>query len=261
MITLKMKGALAFAALLAAVPAASAAVIVNDNFEYASQAAFEAAWPILNAPGGTLDTTRFVSGLQSVNYPTQTVNTTYRNQQIFADVPLPTASDPVTWSYQFYDESPGTVYRQYANLQDTTAPGSNGQLISMGINNNITNASGAGPRYMARVLGVDGGTGAGAYFKLDAVGAPARSQGWHELKAVIGAGTIDFYVDGIFAKNVAGVTARQYDNIRLGSGLSSTSGVNFDDMHLDNNTVPEPASLVLAAVGLALFARRRRTDR
>jgi len=264
--------------------------ILFDNFDgYANQAAYEAAW----APIGTgtpssaeLSTIQALSGLQSIRVPGNTTATASltqsRNRRTFAESGSLSTVSLISFSFDFYDGAPtGSPQRNYANLQDTTAPGSTGQLISLGLNNNQTGANSGGQFYMARILGYtvttspdpDGGPaeagtlGAGAYFKLNDFGVGGRSLGWHNLRVDI---TTDdglstdflFYVDGILAERVSNISTaasfRSYDNIVIGSGLSNgNTEAFFDNMSLVT-TVPEPGALSLAAMGFgALFMIRK----
>jgi hypothetical protein len=272
--------------------AAHGALIVNDNFDgYANQAAFEAAWPAIGttAPqSAVLSTAQSVSAPNSVQVPGTATNNQYRNQQIFTETSTFSSSgnlgigDQLIWSFDYYDSTPaGSPQRNFSNLQDSTAPSSTNQLISMGLNNNQSAANSGGNYYMARILGYDATTGAdpnggpaesvagsGAYFKLNDFGVGLRSAGWHNLKAVMstddGLSTdYAFYVDNQLAELVSNVgtaaSIRSYDNIRIGSGLSNGSTeVFFDNMRLEYVTVPEPAAVVLLGVAAAAFGCLRR---
>jgi hypothetical protein len=283
---------LAAAACLALFAAdATAQVVVNDGFDsYANQAAFEAAWvPIGSAApiSATLSSTQFVSPSNSAHVAGTAANNQQRNRLTFAETGTASTLNRIVFSFDFYDAAPTAApYRQFSNLQDTTAPSATGQLVAMGLNNNQTGANSGGQFYMARILGYtvpttadpDGGPaesvgGAGAFFKLNDFGAGARSLGWHNLKVVIGTDDglstdFEFYVDDVLAERVSNVgTAaqiRSYDNITLGSGLSNGSNeAYFDNMSLVVQPVPEPSAFVfgfaavLGAVTLRRRARRR----
>ena len=115
---------------------------------------------------------------------------------------------------------------------------------------------------MARILGylpatgadLDGGpnetqtansgvNNSGMYFKLNDFGAAGlRSAGWHNLKVVLttddGLSTdYEFYVDNVLAERVSNIgtaaTLRSYDNIRIGSGVSSTQAAYYDNMSVE----------------------------
>jgi hypothetical protein len=252
---------------LAAVPSAKGAILLFDDFDgYADQTAFNAAW--VNAPpssaSGTLSTLQAVSSPNSVNYQTSA----QRNERGFAESGTPSAADPITFSFDFYDTN-GTLspYRQYATIQDGTG-GSSGQLISMGLNNTMTTLGDGGNFYMARILGYDGApgvTGGGTlnFFKLNQGAAPTRSTGWHNLKAIITDTQVTFYVDGILSatENTAVAATRSFDLARLGSGVSSTAQAYFDNISIDNNpvpVVPEPASVAVLTIGGLALTRGRR---
>jgi hypothetical protein len=253
------------AALVAAIsglPAAEAAVIVNDNFDgYANQPAFEATWvPIGGAPSPSalISTEQSVSPTQSAKVPaTGTTTGLHRNRLTFPESGTLAVGDQLVWSFDFYDSITGNPQRNYSNLQDTTGPTGTNQLVSMGLNNNMLSTASGGNFYMARILGFspvaadpDGGpnefiSGANQYFKLNDFGtSPLRSVGWHNLKVVMTtdntAQGIDyaFYVDNILSERVSNVgtsaSIRSYDNIALGSGVSNgTAAAYFDNMYLE----------------------------
>lgn len=235
--------------------ASQAQVLVNDNFDgYADQAAFVTAWPVVGAtPSGALEGTNFVSASRAVYYGL----TAQRNERSFTESGVATATTAISFSFDFYDSSAAlSPYRQYANLQDGAAPTSTGQLISMGLNNNLTSGAEGGNFYMARILGYN----ASAYFKLNDNPALLRTTGWHNLSVVIGNVDFKFYVDGFLAETVpqTGLTLRSYELVRLGSGLSSTGETAFDNVRIEVIQVPEPTALSLAMLGAgALFASRR----
>lgn len=283
----KLAGAAAIVLGAASIGSAAPIIAIDDGFEYADQAAYDAAWPAINAgANATLDSTRAASGSKSVLTPAATTLTTNNNRsrKVFGDIAAPNQNTTVTWSFDFYDSqttaaTTGAPNRNYANLQDTTAPGGTNQLISMGLNNNQTGANSGGQYYMARILGAttaavdpDGGpnesvTGSGIYFKLNDYGVGLRSTGWHNLKVVIssddGLSTdYAFYVDNQLAETVnnvgsAATSFRQFDNITIGSGFSN-GGVDagFDNMYLAS--VPEPTTLAALGAAGALLGRRRR---
>jgi hypothetical protein len=276
---------LAAAAALLGLSSAHAATIVSDSFEYADQAAFEAAWPAIGtvAPlSGELSTAQASSPTKSIRNPGTTTSAQSRNRLTFAETGNVAVNNKLIWSFDFYDvNGTNSPARNFSNLQDTTAPSATNQLIAMGLNNNQTGANSGGQFYMARILGYtvpttadpDGGPaesvgGAGAFFKLNDFGVGARGTGWHNLKAILstddGLSTdYAFYVDGQLAERVSNigtaVSIRSYDNIALGSGLSNASvEVFFDNMKLE--TVPEPAAMAMVFVALgavAAVARRR----
>jgi hypothetical protein len=268
---------LAIASVVAWVaPSAKAAILLSDDFDgYADQAAFDAAWPAVSPqPSGVLSTTQFVSPTNAIfNRSTLTTEGALapRNQRSFAESGTPSASNVISYSYDFYDSNAAaSPYRQYTTLQDSTAPSAAGQLISIGLNNNHTVGSDGGNFYMARILGytptfaspVSGSnpaTASGAYFKLNDNPALVRSTGWHNLKVLISDADLKFYVDNQLAETVANTfTLRSYDVFRLGSGVTSAAEAYYDNVRVENGPVPEAGSLTLFAMSSLWALRRRR---
>jgi hypothetical protein len=247
--------------LLAAAWAASAATIIQDDFEsYADQAAFEAAWPPVSAGNaGTWSNAQAYSPTHSVFFPkTPATKNDFRN---FAET-VATDANPLEYSFRFYDSVVQNA-RNYVQLSDDV-PTTNGQLVAIGNYNATPGATGAQMNryYSARVLGVvGGGTAPGWFLMTDDPNSTTngyRTVGWHEFKMVIKSDVIDFLVDGIVRKaNVpyrSGTGVVSFDRTRLNSGLTSTNDAYIDDVLLQ--TTPEPAAFGLFVLGLGLLRRR-----
>src|SRR3954468_2070740 len=127
---------------------AQGALIVNDSFDtYANQAAFDVVWTPIGTAAPTsavLSSTQSVSSPNSVQVPAEsTTNGKNRNRQSFSETSTLSSSgnlgigDQLTWSFDSYDSnSAAAPYRQFSNLQDSTAPTATNQLVAMGLNNN-----------------------------------------------------------------------------------------------------------------------------
>jgi uncharacterized protein (TIGR03382 family) len=200
---------------------ASAAVLLDDNFDSYDQASFVAAWKRYNCSAGgvactggphtgdaTLVQDQVKSAPNSVFFPTAAdAASAKRHQRSFTQTGVG-LTDKLVFSYDLYDSITGNPQRNFSNLHDqfTDAnaefgPSGTNQLISIGLNNNQLSGASGGNFYMARILGYTvttdpdpdggpaesgGGLGAGAFFKLnDTVDAPLRSVGWHNLKVEI----------------------------------------------------------------------------
>lgn len=236
---------------------AHGATLLFDNFDnYADQAAFAAAWPAQVGTGGTLSTAQAVSGPNSVNFPT----TAQRNARSFAESLSPSSSNVIVFSIDFFDSNAGAApYRQSVSLVDGAGTAS-GQLISLGLNNNLSSSAQGGNFFMARIVGyTPPGQASGDFFKLNDDPLLLRTTGWHNLKVEITDTEFRFFVDGSLAETVPNtVTIRSYDSVRLGSGVTSTNEIFVDNVLVAS--IPEPGAVSLCVLGAAAlwFARIRR---
>jgi hypothetical protein len=143
----------------------------------------------------------------------------------------------------------------------TTASGTLSQLFAIGKHNSVTAPSEvfAVTKYQGRSLS---GSLVG-FFNLNGPGSPNRSIGWHKftVERLADNTTINFYVDDILSRTVTGTTAQSWDTIVIGPGLGTQAGNAWIDgvQVSDGTIIPEPSTLVLAALGLigALTSRRR----
>ena len=266
-------------ALVGASNAASAAILVQDNFEsYPAQpapnATFDAAWPIQTAAtaptGGTAITSFITAGpgtntSKVVSFPANGAGNVGRREQAFTNT-VPTATDAISFSFDFYDAAPTASYRQYAEIYSLNENSANAltQLIAVGENNSATAgiptpggtaATYSTTKYKARVAF---GTG-GGWFNLKTT----RTQGWHNFRVVITGTQIDFLVDGVYDTSFTngGATtgvAEGFDRVRFSSGLSSANGGAFFDNFLVQTVVPEPTSALAMVAGGSMLLRRRR---
>jgi len=243
---------LALAVLLAAASAASAAVIIWDDFEsYADTAALNAVWP---KGVGTDADTYLATGDSGPTSPGQKYvrNTTVaaRRDYTFADLAVG-AGEYLVWAFDYLDTVGATANpRQYGQLLSRDPNGALVELIAMGMYNTVTKPGEVfnGTKYQARIAFAAGQ----GWFNLNA----SRSAGWHRFEARIYPTTIDFYVDG--NPDILGLphNGQFWYQARIGSGLSSAGGqAGYDNYLLE--VVPEPASLLLVLVGGLGLLRRR----
>jgi len=192
-----------------------------------------------------------------------------RNELILGTpTPVLAVGDKLVFSFDFFDVRPDlSPARQFADLRyfnSTTSVYETGtnQLISMGLNNNQSSGQSGGNYYMARVLGYsnplvdpDGGPdealAATNYVKMNdfstgtSLGPGSRGtlqtdQAWHNLKVEISTsnGTSQdykFYVDNVLAEKISnvGTVLRQYNVLRIGSGVSATFDAYYDNIKVE----------------------------
>ena len=218
---------------------AQAAISFSDTFEgYADQAAFEAAWPAFVSTSTTMTTGVFVTtgggaggSTKWVQQPAQAANNQNRNMRNVGESATVSATNLVAFSFDFFDSNAAAApQRNHSNVHDGgVSPVGSGQLVSMGLNNNLSSTADGGNFYMGRILGYkppEAGTvtSTGQFFKLNGAGAPLRSTGWHNLRVVVDNSSFRFYVDGVLSRTVANsFTLRSYETLVLGSGLSNGS--------------------------------------
>ncbi|HSW44162.1 MAG TPA: immunoglobulin domain-containing protein [Phycisphaerae bacterium] len=187
--------------------------IIDDTFDsYANQTAFQTAWPVVGT-SLTLSTTLSYSSPKSLHHAAG--STARQNRRTFTETSGTDAS-PVVLEFRLYDGG-GATGNQWVELRDYS-PVTQKQLIQVGL---YTGQSGT--YYSCRVA-FSPGTG---WVTMNQNGAAQRSTGWHLFKVVLKGTTADFYVDGVLAaanrSYASSVGAVSFEDVRVGSGLSSTS--------------------------------------
>ena len=251
--------------VVALASAASATTIFHDDFEsYASQAAFETAWPRIGATDATVWTTdQAHSPTHSIKALT-TVNLVGGNYHNFGASVGPTDDQPVTAEWWMYYVAGGT--RHYNEMRSYSGgvynSGTLNQLVAIGWNNGTdvkVDPNGVaepfqGTKFQARVT-AGGYFAAGSWFNLNEPNCPNRSAGWHKFDAVMTAHTLKIYVDDVLGRSLTGTGSNSaYDDVVLGSRYTSGGIASYSDDFLVTQT-PEPAALALLALGFVL--RRR----
>ncbi|MEW6251136.1 MAG: hypothetical protein AB1716_10850 [Planctomycetota bacterium] len=238
--------------LVAALAGMASAAIIQDDFEgYGSQQDFEAAWPLTgtNAMAWTADNSH--SPTHSVFSNGDLARRHYRN---FGSAVTPTNEQPLIAEFWMTVPETNNNARQYCEVRGYAGgaynSGALNELYAIGLYNGITNP---GNHFQARVA-----FGGPNWINLDLAGAPTRTPGWHRFTVeMLGAGVINFYVDGTLSGTVTDTSPTPLDDFILGSGLTSNptapQSSYYDDVLVQ--VVPEPAALALLALGFVL--RRR----
>ena len=161
-------------------------------------------------------------------------------------------TDDLDFSFKFYDPAGTTsLARTYGMVYAYSGGWGVGleQILAIGKYNGV-----ATTKYSARVA-----FGGPNWFNLDL--APDRSVGWHEARItgidLGGSAQFDFYVDGILGGSKVVTGTPTFDWIVMGSNLTSSHGMWYDDIVM---AVPEPSTFalsVLGGMGLLWITRRR----
>lgn len=251
-----------FLALVLLPSLCTAATIIDEDFDsYADTAAVGGVWSLSD---GTLDTANG-NPSQSLNHPgtSGSFSGGNTNSLSFAEI-APSGAQVLTFSADIFDDASSANKRTTAGLR--LAAGAN--IIEMGMYNSP-------PYYAYRVvLFGSAAPGAGGWVAFDNLvddgGQPINNeplQGWHRFVAEITDSQINFSLDLNSDGNINATATESimlnaaggFDIVRLGgpSDLSSAGGgVKFDNVSL--TLVPEPASAMLALLGLVGLATRRK---
>ena len=247
------------AVLLTASVASTYGMILDEPFNYADNAALQAAWNgFLVNPTYTLDTA-FGNGEPSYQMPSPAANFQGRLARNLGGDFNGTDAQPLQFSVVMYLPADGALTawngaRHYIELRgyagDAYGSGGLENIISLGLNNTSGDTY-SNLYFQARIfLG-------GEWYTLDAnPAAPQRSTGWHTLMAEIDSTTIDFYIDGVLAETHNRANAFGFDNVVLGSDLTANGHTVWVD-NVKVEIVPEPLSVFLLGAGCLLVRRRR----
>jgi len=246
--------------VLCLVLAVGASAQVNWLFTEDWESGYPNGWTSSGNTAFALSTVQALSPVNSLYAAVSATATT----RAWKNTPVINHPTGVVAEWWIYDTTCGSGGRQYNEIRAYAGKAYNSgalsQLYAAGIYNTVTAAGDTydGTKYQARVAF---GTG-GAWFNLNAAGAPSRSRGWHKFTFSINptANTADIYVDGILGRTWAANWVGWVDSAIVGSGVTSNGrDAYFDDIRI--GTVPEPGSMLAMAtglVGLAGFGIRRR---
>lgn len=243
------------------VQTATAQDIFSDDFESGSLA----NWTTSGSSPLVIDNTYSAvpAGGTYSAHATLSLNRMHRN--IIADnggTELSGASTLTAWIYDSTMTRPYVQALGYTGTGlpngGTTADGTLVQLLAVGKYSSVT-APGEtydATKYQARVVS---GSFAG-WFNLNAAGAPSRSTGWHKftIERLADDSTINFYVDDVLSRTIAGTTVQSWDTITMGFGTSSSSNGDAWYDGISVAVVPEPSVLALGLLGSLAFVLGRR---
>ncbi len=195
-----------------------------DNFEYTNQAAFNLVWEADTAGSDiqlVLDDTwnaTPTTGAEKAAYSDDTGSGVAANRSLLITPFTSVAgsdTEPLIWNISFYDDASNYgLFRQWTELR-----GDGGEIVTLGKTNSML-----GSYYSGRCLS-GGPSETSGWFVMNDPGAPTTSNGWHVLTAAIKTNTIDYYVDGILAKqNMPRTAGLEFTNATIGSGYSSNGG-------------------------------------
>ena len=242
---------------LGTVTSASAALTVNAVVAFYED--FESGlgnWGSFVSPGQplTISTAQHQSGTQSAHVAASN-DRMYRNLGIRVDGHLRITA----W---VYDSTQARVFvdvRGYdhgaynvTNLVQLFAAGKYGSVTMTGETYDAT-------KYQGRVVA---GASTG-WFNLNAAGAPSRSTGWHKfvIERRADGTTVDFYVDDILSRTIAGATPSALDSAAIGSVASGTAVTGeawIDDVKVEYFDLPvistQPAPATVVAGGTTNFS-------
>lgn len=173
------------------------------------------------------------------------------------------------FTYFMYDDGSVLSNRVYAEVRGysgtgipnggTAADGDLEQLLAIGRYNSVTLTGDVfdATTYQARLTF---GTNAG-WFNLNGPGTPARSVGWHQfdIEKQADGTSLNFYVDSVLSRTLAGAVDSPWDTVLLGSALGTgTAEIYVDGVNVRSGAIPEPSSMGLGLLAGAAFLRRRR---
>jgi hypothetical protein len=235
---------------------ASATIVLNEPFNYADNAALNAAWNAFSTnPTYTLDTA-FGNAQPSYSLPNLAANNSNRLARNLGADYNGSDAQPMEFSFDIYLPSNGATAlwgnaRQYVELRgysgNVYGSGTLENVVAIGLNNASTDAQ-SNRYFQGRVTN---------WYTLDAFSSTGtyRTTGWHTLMAQIKSSTIDFYFDGTLAETISRPNSNGFDCVALGSGLTS-GGWGFWADNVRVETVPEPATLLVLGIGSLILRRR-----